>query len=95
MAFYQLFKVAVRALTDGKTVKLGDLGTIYLTVSSEGADTREEVTAQLVKAVRVRFMPSTTLREAIDKATFACTETLLNDAVEVVVKSDETETPGA
>ena len=40
-------------------------------------------------------MPSTTLREAIDKATFACTETLLNDAVEVVVKSDETETPGA
>ena len=60
MAFYQLFKVAVRALTDGKTVKLGDLGTIYLTVSSEGADTREEVTAQLVKAVRVRFMPSET-----------------------------------
>ena len=95
MAFYQLFKVAVRALTDGKTVKLGDLGTIYLTVSSEGADTREEVTAQLVKAVRVRFMPSETLREAIAKATFACTETLLNDAVEVVVKSDETETPGA
>ena len=64
-------------------------------MSSEGADTREDVTAQLVKAVRVRFMPSETLREAIAKATFACTETLLNDAVEVVVKSDETETPGA
>lgn len=88
MAIYQLFKVAIRALTDGKTVKLGDLGTFYLTITSDGVETREKVTAQQVKSVKVRFMPSLKLREAIAKATFASTESLLNDTVEVVVKED-------
>lgn len=84
MAFYQLLKVVKRSLLDGKTVKLGGLGTFYLTASANGADTRDEANAQLIKAVKIRFQPSAELREAVAKATFASTESLLNDQVEVV-----------
>ena len=49
MAIYQLFKVVVRQLLNSKTVPLGSIGTLRLTVSSEGADTEKEANANLIK----------------------------------------------
>ena len=70
MALYQLQKVMINALLDGKTVQLGELGSFRLTVNSDGVDTEDEVTAMQVKKVNLRFVPSTRIKEQIAKATF-------------------------
>lgn len=46
----------------GKTVKLDGLGTFYYTISASGngVDTPEEVNADLITGVRVRFIPEAT-----------------------------------
>lgn len=76
MALYQLEKVLLRAMLDGKTVQLGELGTFRLTISAEGAASVDEVSTDLIKKVNLRFLPSLTVREALQKATFVPVETL-------------------
>ena len=43
-------------LLEGYKVKLDGLGTFYIAISTEGADTAEEFTANNIKSVRVRFL---------------------------------------
>ena len=45
----------------GRTVKLDGVGTFYYTINAakQGVATADEVTAQLIKGVRVRFIPET------------------------------------
>lgn len=70
-----------QALLNGNTVRLGDLGSFSLTVTSEGADTKAETSAQQIKRVRVKFYPSVTLMRDLQpawnkgKATFVRTDT--------------------
>ena len=70
MAFSQLFKVILRYLLAGHTIKLAGLGTFKLTLSSEGSDTEEEAVPSKVKSINIRFVPSASFKEAIPKATF-------------------------
>ena len=70
MAIHQLFKVIIRYLLNGNTLQLGGLGTFKLTVSCEGADTKEEATPAKVRKINIRFIPSKSFREAIDKALY-------------------------
>jgi predicted histone-like DNA-binding protein len=49
----------------GKSVSLGELGTLRITFSSEGVDTAEEFTVGKIKGARVLFTPSPALRKAI------------------------------
>lgn len=56
-----------QALRNGKTVRLGDLGSFRPTITSDGAPDRESVTAELIRRVRVRFTPSSRLRRLMDK----------------------------
>jgi predicted histone-like DNA-binding protein len=53
-----LIKLIPRELSYGRTVSLGDMGTFRLTVSSEGAETREEVGTDLIRKVNFRFRPT-------------------------------------
>ena len=46
MAIRQLRKVVQRLLLDGKSVKLGDWGTFNVTLNTEGAERKEDLTAQ-------------------------------------------------
>lgn len=70
MAIRQLRKVMQRLLLDGKSVKLGDWGTFNVTLNTEGADTREALTAHNVKRVNINFQPGDELKTAMQKADF-------------------------
>ena len=70
MAYSQLFKVLLKYLLGGHTVKLAGLGSFKLTLSCEGSDTEAEAVPSKVKNINVRFMPSQSFSEAINKATF-------------------------
>ncbi len=56
-------------LLDGKTVKLGKLGTLSLNVDSEGVATAKEVTGDIVKGVHVNFRPGVEFKNDLQKFT--------------------------
>ncbi|MDR1091911.1 MAG: HU family DNA-binding protein [Prevotella sp.] len=69
MAITQLKKVVIDLLLEGHTVQLGELGSFRLTISAEGSKTEQEVTANKIKKVNVRFTASEELKTAIGTAT--------------------------
>jgi predicted histone-like DNA-binding protein len=79
LALDQFEKVLIRLLLDGHSVKLGDWGSFYLTCNSTGMDTKGEVNAGCIKNLNIRFTPGSELKEAIQKAQFKSTESLIND----------------
>ena len=60
--------VIVDLLTQGCTVRLGDLGSFRPTLSAEGTTDPEQCTASLIKRVRVKFCPSGTMNLRIAKS---------------------------
>lgn len=70
MAIRQLRKVVQRLLLDGKSVKLGNWGTFNVTLNTEGAATKEALTARNVKMVNINFQPGEELKTAMQKADF-------------------------
>ena len=50
--------VVVDLLTQGCTVRLGDLGSFRPTLSADGTTDPEQCTAALIRRVRVKFCPS-------------------------------------
>jgi predicted histone-like DNA-binding protein len=58
----------------GKSVSLGDLGTLRISFSSKGVDSPEEFTVALIMGVRIVFTPSPALREAIKNIKFEKSE---------------------
>jgi predicted histone-like DNA-binding protein len=67
---YATVEEAVRGLEDGKIIRLGDLGSLRVTLSSEGKETPEEITSSSVKKVSVIFTPGKKLREMLKNAKF-------------------------
>ena len=60
----------LETLSDGNSVRLGDLGSFRLTMHGEGATTAKEAKekgANLIKRVSVRFTKSRTMRMALNK----------------------------
>lgn len=70
MAIYQLLKVLQNELLNGKTVQLGELGSFFLTVTGDGVDDENEVSAKLIKSVNLKFRTTKVMREALAKAEF-------------------------
>jgi len=70
MAIYQFQKVLTKALLDGKTVQLGELGSFQLTIKSKGAENESGVTASLIEKVNLRFAPSTDMKNNLKRARF-------------------------
>jgi predicted histone-like DNA-binding protein len=54
----------------GMSVRLGDLGTLRLTLSSEGTENKEDFHASKIKNVRVVFTPSAELKKQLENITF-------------------------
>lgn len=54
-------------LRSGNTVRLGDLGSFRLTLSSKYSDTAEEVSVDNIKALHVRFTKSARLNQTLAK----------------------------
>ena len=102
MAIRQLRKVVQRLLLDGKSVKLGDWGTFNVTLNTEGAERKEDLTARNVKRVNINFQPADEMKAAMQKADFVWLDKIVEggtasggDDEEGLpsVQDDETETP--
>ena len=78
--------VIVDALKGGEIIRLGDLGTLRVSLSSKGALTEKEYTSSLITKSRIIFRPGSILSEALANLSFTklATET----------ESDEDEEPG-
>ena len=62
--------VITEALKGGEIVRLGDLGTLQIGISSKGAVTEEDYTDALIKKARINFRPGSALMGALDGLTF-------------------------
>ena len=67
---YAMVEEAVLGLSEGRIIRLGDLGSLRITISSEGKDKAEDVTAASVKKAGVIFTPGSKLREMLDNAKY-------------------------
>jgi len=65
-----LIQVIPRFLMDGNIVRLGEFGSYYVTLSSHGVDTADDVTASIIKKVNVQFRPGKLIKTMIKSATF-------------------------
>ena len=76
----------VDALKGGEIIRLGDLGTLRVSLSSKGALTEKEYTSSFITKSRIIFRPGSILSEALANLSFTklVTET----------ESDEDEEPG-
>ena len=55
----------VFALRNGNSVRLGDLGSFRLTMQGSPCETREEVSAEKIRRLRVRFTSGSRLRSSL------------------------------
>jgi predicted histone-like DNA-binding protein len=62
---YALVEVAADSLADGTIVRLGDLGSLRTTISSEGKTTAAEVSASAIKSTGIIFTPGPRIKEAL------------------------------
>ena len=62
--------VITDALKGGEIVRLGDLGTFQIGISSKGAETEEDYSDNLIKKARINFRPGSALAGALSGLTF-------------------------
>ena len=67
---YAMVEEAVSGLSEARIIRLGDLGSLRITISSEGRDTAQEVTAAAVKKAGVIFTPGAKLQEMLKNAKY-------------------------
>ena len=76
--------VIIDSLRNGEIVRLLDLGTLQIGISSKGAMTEEEYTTDLIKKSKVNFRPGPVLANALASLSFS----------KVAVKYPKEETEG-
>ncbi|SDE32269.1 HU family DNA-binding protein [Riemerella columbipharyngis] len=62
---YALVDVMQDSLSDGQIVRLGELGSMRASLSSEGKAKEEEVTAAAIKSAKVIFTPGTGIKNRL------------------------------
>ena len=67
----ELEDVITEALKGGEIVRLGDLGTLQIGISSKGAVTEEDFSDALIHKARINFRPGSALMGALTNLTFA------------------------
>ena len=55
----------INSLQEGKSVRLGDLGSFRVSLHSRGTDTAEEFSASCISGIKFRFYPAARLRKAL------------------------------
>lgn len=66
-------------LKHGQPVRLNTLGTFYLTLTSNGKDTEEELSSDDIKKARIRFRPGKRLQKMIRNLEFEKVSNGAND----------------
>ena len=54
----------------GKSIKLGDFGTLRLSFSSNGVETAKDFNTGMIRGLRVIFTPSSEFKTALEKISF-------------------------
>ncbi|MDR2764318.1 MAG: DNA-binding protein [Tannerella sp.] len=70
---YALVDVSVDGLEDGTIIRLGDLGSIRVTLSSEGRATAEEIDVACIKKTGIIFVPGARIKETLEDVKFVKT----------------------
>lgn len=91
MAIRQLRKVLLRRLLGGESVKQGNWGSFSVTISSTGADTKEDVTARNIKNVNLNFQADEAFKNDLQKATFAWVDKLAEGRLGTETSEDRLE----
>lgn len=60
-----LVQILIEELSNGKTLRFGEFGSFALSLSSEGKDTDDEVTAAVIKAAKILFRPGIDLKKML------------------------------
>jgi predicted histone-like DNA-binding protein len=63
--------VITDALKSGEIVRLGDLGTLQIGISSKGAATEDDYSESLITKARINFRPGSALAGMLTNLTFA------------------------
>ncbi|MDY3318170.1 HU family DNA-binding protein [Riemerella anatipestifer] len=67
---YALVDVMQTSLSEGRIVRLGELGSMRVSLSSEGKAKEEEVTSAAVKSAKVLFTPGSDLKKMLQMLKF-------------------------
>jgi predicted histone-like DNA-binding protein len=68
---YALVDVMQDALANGQIVRLGELGSLRVSISSEGKENADEVNAAAIKAARVVFTPGKNIKTMLNNLTYS------------------------
>lgn len=60
-----LIHLIKKHLQEGRTLRVGDLGTFYTSINSAGEDKKEDVDANSIKKASIRFRPSVKLKDGL------------------------------
>lgn len=67
---YAFVEEIVESLSDGRIVRLGELGSFRVTLSSEGKATADEVSSSSIKRAGVIFTPGSKIKDMLNAAKF-------------------------
>lgn len=73
-ALETILKIIPRELADGNIVELGDFGSFWIRLETEGADTADAVTPSNVKGALVRFTPGKLFKQTLETIQFSKAE---------------------
>lgn len=79
-----LEEIVSEGLQGGEIVRLGELGSLQLSLSGQGAETEDTYSDSMIEKVRVLFRPGLMMQEAINNLAFE------KVPVKYVKKEDET-----
>ena len=67
---YSLTEFVPDLLSEGKTVHIGELGSFRVSISSEGSETAEEVSASNIRGSKIIFTPGKKFKDMLGKLSF-------------------------
>ena len=67
---YAMVDVMKDSLADSKIVRLGDLGSLRVSISAEGKETADEVNAATIKGAKVVFSPGKEIKEMLKTVSY-------------------------
>ena len=69
-----LITIMPKYLLMGKSIKLGDFGTLRLSFSSEGVENAKDFNTRMIKGIKVVFTPSTEFKASLQRVKFEKSE---------------------
>ncbi|WP_304250040.1 HU family DNA-binding protein [Parabacteroides gordonii] len=77
MSIRQLYKILLRLLLSGNSVKLGNWGTFSITLNCKGVEKKDDLKATDIVRVNINFQPGEEMKTALQKAEFVWIDKLV------------------